>query len=105
MCHEPNLAGTALNLVLGVLMLVGQVRQFLAQLDHVTIAILPIIEKGKVVHHFVERGHHTIHLIACRHIGENLADLNRQAKKKPCRIFTGQGVTKFSVQFRQSGGR
>jgi hypothetical protein len=31
--------------------------------------------------------------------------LNRQAKKKPCRIFTGQGVTKFSVQFRQSGGR
>jgi hypothetical protein len=57
MGNEPDLAGAAHHLVFGDLLVVRQIRQRLAEFDHIAIAVFPIIQEGEVVDDLVEGCH------------------------------------------------
>src|SRR5262249_44091162 len=59
---KPDLAGAALNLCLRVAVLVRQWRKCAAELDHVAVAIVPLVEQREIVLYFVDR-RNGVHII------------------------------------------
>lgn len=76
---EPDLAGAALHLVGGRPLVFRQVRQRLAELDHIAVAILPVLEEGEIVHDFVKAGHRI------RPLSLRLAYRRKQRRFEPAR--------------------
>lgn len=54
MGHEPDLAGTALNLILARPRDFRHLGQVFAKFDHIAVAIFPFVEKCKVVDDLVK---------------------------------------------------
>ena len=54
---EPHLAGAALHFIGVVMRRVGERRQFAPQLDHVAIAVVPLVEQREILDDVVNRGH------------------------------------------------
>ena len=52
---QPDLADAALDLVFVDPEFIGERRQCLAELDDVAIAVLPLVEEGKIVADFLNR--------------------------------------------------
>jgi hypothetical protein len=53
--REPNLAGAALDLVCLDAVAFGQRVEQAAQLDHITVTIIPLVQQGKVLDDLVDR--------------------------------------------------
>lgn len=60
---KPDLAGAASDLVVVVALIFRKFRQFATELDHITVAVFPIVEEGEVFADLVE-GH--LHYCLCR---------------------------------------
>src|SRR5436190_8367305 len=59
-CHaprEPDLAGTTLHLVGKRMLGLGERCQLAAELDHIAIAIVPLVEQGEIILDLVDRRH------------------------------------------------
>ena len=55
--REPNLAGAALHLVRFAAVPLGERGERPAKLDHIAIAVVPLVEQGEIVDDFVDRRH------------------------------------------------